>query len=380
MTRRGQITLTVSTMIILSLGTLIYPALGSAMGTDFWKLPIPQQGEPPDGLLWPGASLSPSDCALCHPKQYQEWAGSLHAGAASPGLLGQLEAFDDEIQGMCLNCHAPRAEQQALLKEQRSEVQTDGVDCASCHLRFHQRYGPRDTPLTPHGPVLAESLFWSSDFCAPCHQFEPDDVAVNGKLLENTVKEWMSSAYARQDVSCQDCHMQDGSHHFRGIHDPDTLRQGLAFMVERTADGIIATVSNQGAGHALPTYITPRIRVVLENRARSASSVAIIQRAMSWDEDTGWQELFDTRLLPGGSRRVHLPLQAQDHATASVIVEPDADYYERVYPFLIEQLEGDISTAALRQLKAAHATAATSTYTAYTIQCGSAEKEDYRCE
>ena len=149
--------------------------------------------------------------------------------------------------------------------------------------------------------------------------------------------------------------MQDGSHHFRGIHDPDTLRTGLAFLVERTPDGIVATVSNQGAGHALPTYITPRIRVVLENRERNASSVAIIQRAMSWDEDTGWQELFDTRLLPGESRRVHLPLHAKDHATASVIVEPDADYHERVYPFLIERLEGAISLAALRQLKAAHA-------------------------
>lgn len=54
---------------------------------------------------------------------------------------------------------------------------------------------------------------------------------------------------------------------------------------------------------------------------------------MSWSREQGWGEVFDTRLRPHESRRLELPLDAAEGARAQVIVEPDADYHDRVYPF-----------------------------------------------
>lgn len=347
--------------------------------SSYWALPVPAQGNPAAGILWPVSSLNPEDCALCHPKQFDEWRSSWHALATSSGLLGQLPAFDKETRTMCLNCHAPRTEQHAELSDPTVAAIADGVDCAGCHVRAHQRYGPRDRPATAHDKVLAEPLFWSADFCAPCHQFLPDDVAVNGKLLENTHEEWRASRYTTQATTCQDCHMPDGSHHFRGIHDPDMLRQGLTLEVTRTPGGITAKLTNSGAGHALPTYITPKIRLTLYDQERAVSVESVIQRSMHWDPDSGWRELSDTRLMPGESRHLSLPLAPGGTARAQVIVEPDADYHDRVYPYLIANLEGEINVAALAQLRAAYTAAAASPYTAYQVDCSTAREESYRC-
>lgn len=347
--------------------------------SEYWTLPVSAQGQPAADMSWPMSSLSPEDCGLCHPKQFDEWRTSWHAKASSPGLLGQLPAFDDETRTMCLNCHAPRTEQQESASEPAALTDVGGVDCAACHVRAHQRFGPSDRATTPHGSVLAEPLFWSADFCAPCHQFTPDDVAVNGKLLENTHAEWRASRYAGQGITCQDCHMPDGSHRFRGIHDPDMLRQGLALDVHRTQDGITATLTNHGAGHALPTYITPKIRLRIYGQTPSAPVEIVIQRSMHWFPEDGWEELADTRLMPGESRSLTLALDPDSAGSAQVIVEPDADYHDRVYPYLIANLQDEISPAAMARLRAAHADAAASPYTAYQVDCGTARNERYRC-
>ena len=222
-------------------------------------------------------------------------------------------------------------------------------------------------------------MFSSSEFCAPCHQFSPGDMAVNGKLLENTLAEWRGSRYAAEGITCQRCHMPGGSHGFRGIHDPDMLRRGLALEVDRTPSGIVATVRNRGAGHALPTYITPRIRLLVHNPSRSASAELVIQRSMHWAPDSGWRERFDTRLMPGQARRLVLALAPGETARAQLMVEPDADYHDRVYPYLIRELRGEIGEVAMAQLRAAHAAAAATPYTAYRFDCGSARNASYRC-
>ena len=55
---------------------------------------------------------------------------------------------------------------------------------------------------------------------------------LNGKPLENTYEEWRKSPAARRGLQCQNCHMPDRRHLWRGIHDrrwcsrasPSTLR------------------------------------------------------------------------------------------------------------------------------------------------------------
>src|SRR6185503_19341518 len=152
-----------------------------------------------------------------------------------------------------------------------------GVVCAACHVRGHQRFGPprRDGSLasaTPraklaHRGVVRTPAFLSSEFCRSCHQFTPKGFALNGKLLQNTYAEWQASRFAREGVQCQDCHMPDRRHLWRGIHDPAMVASGLEITVTPEAPRLTVgqeftvtlDVRNTRVGHAFPTYVTPRV-------------------------------------------------------------------------------------------------------------------------
>ena len=67
---------------------------------------------------------------------------------------------------------------------------------------------------------------------------------------------------------------------------------------DRTATGVFLFAGNTGAGHALPTYITPRIRLRIASTATGRAAEHVIQRSMAWSTESGWEELADTRLLP----------------------------------------------------------------------------------
>ena len=47
-------------------------------------------GKVSEGFSAAERSLHPRECGACHPEQHRQWQGSLHAGAYSPGLAGQL--------------------------------------------------------------------------------------------------------------------------------------------------------------------------------------------------------------------------------------------------------------------------------------------------
>ena len=108
------------------------------------------------------------------------------------------------------------------------------MDCASCHLRQQQRFGPRALEITSHGPVKVLPLMRSSEFCSPCHQFGEAGILVNGTPLNNTFEEWRGSRYSQEGIQCQDCHMRANSR-FAGIHDPKMIREELKFTVVRDA-------------------------------------------------------------------------------------------------------------------------------------------------
>jgi len=71
---------------------------------DHWQLPVQHQGL--------DDSFAPQYCATCHADKYQEWQGSQHSKAFSPGLVGQIMDYKDSDARNCLTCHAPLAEQQ----------------------------------------------------------------------------------------------------------------------------------------------------------------------------------------------------------------------------------------------------------------------------
>lgn len=349
---------------------LVPPGLGAG---DFWERPIPRHGPAPAFAIGNPvvADLSLSACGVCHIPQFEAWRGSLHALALSPGVLGQLDALDGATQDDCLSCHAPREEMRDLWRDQglAGVGQMAGVDCATCHVRAHVRHGPRFIPITPHGAVAALPLYRQSEFCAPCHQFDETGLSVNGKPLENTLEEWRQSRYAREGVTCQACHMPEHRHSFKGIQDPEMTRRGLGVEAWRTAGGLHVRASNRGAGHALPTYVTPRILVDLAGPGDGARLRHVIARTMRWSLDLGWEELADTRLLPDESVELRLGLAAGDVGEVRVRVEPGYDYAERIYPTLLALWSDTLSRAERGLLEQAREAAGRSAYDLYRFTC-----------
>lgn len=362
-------------------GCILALVAAAAMATEssslpehpYWELPIPLQGEAPP--VPPGAEivadLAAASCGTCHPPQWDAWKDSLHAAAVSPGLLGQITAFDAATQEDCLDCHAPRQEMQDQWWDQGldSLLVRSGVDCASCHIRAQVRHGPRAIAETPHGPVREQPLFRQAEFCAPCHQFDATGLSVNGKPLENTYVEWRQSRYAREGVTCQHCHMPDKQHSFKGIHDADMTRAGLSVQAQRTPQGLQVRAGNTGAGHALPTYVTPRIRMRLEGAGNGPSREHVIARKMQWSREEGWVELADDRLLPDQWITLDLTLPKDRRGKVSVWVEPDYDYHARVYPTLLTLLADDLGDEERTLLQQARKQTGTTTYPLYRLSC-----------
>jgi hypothetical protein len=298
-----------------------------------WRRPIPPQGPAPEHFTRIERSLAPSDCGGCHPIQQADWRTSLHSKAMGPGVVGQLVEMwknDPESARSCLTCHAPLAEQSRQVSQGKAMIpnpdfdaslEAQGLACAVCHVRGHQRFGPprRDgstVPLAagarlPHNGVTRTSAFLRSEFCASCHQFTPDGFALNGKLLENTLEEWRASPAARQGLGCQHCHMPDRRHLWRGIHDPEMVKSGVEVSLKtdrpryRVGEEVQATltIASTRVGHYFPTYVTPRVVVradlldakgqpVLGSREERA-----IGREVPLDLS---REIADTRIPPGG--------------------------------------------------------------------------------
>src|SRR5262245_8181840 len=221
-----------------------------------WRGSIPPQGAPPARFSPIERSLQPEACGACHPVQLGDWQTSLHARSMGPGIVGQLVEMrrrEPAAARSCSRCHAPVAEQRSEIMEANrlvpnpefdAALEARGIICAGCHLRGHEHFGPprRDGSTDsrmprdrlPHGGVTRTGAFLRSEFCASCHQFGPEGLALNGKPLENTYAEWRRSPAARRGWQCQPCHMPDRRHLWRGIHDPEMVRSALDIALQAT--------------------------------------------------------------------------------------------------------------------------------------------------
>jgi len=341
-----------------------------------WGNPVATTSEAPHDWSALEKSLKPEACAQCHSEQFNDWNKSLHAGAYSPGLIGQFPSMGLGEGNSCLKCHAPLAEQKYIsnsdmrdslktklqhpvgfsepgkLNEKSLPLRHAGVTCAACHVRGWERFGPpqRSTGAVgkidgpSHGGFTATRDFEQSNFCASCHQF-PQSYAINGKPLENTVKEWETSRFAREGIQCQNCHMPDRKHQFKGIHDLGMTRKGLGFKLILKEGGAELSISSNWIGHAFPTYVTPKVVI----RAEALDANEKVLRRWQWEiirevyYDQGWKERRDTRLMPGESREYLAsdPPEGSLRVEYNVEVIPD-HFYKGVYEGLLnETLEAD---------------------------------------
>ncbi|MEH6579168.1 MAG: ammonia-forming cytochrome c nitrite reductase subunit c552 [Amphritea sp.] len=363
-----------------------------------WQWPLAPQGSAPESYSELEASLAPEACGACHEEQLADWSTSLHGQAMGPGLMGQLLDMAPHAKGehqACLRCHAPLAEQadslvaelqqptnpSARAAKQLSQKESEqpalhrqGLVCAACHVRNHHRFGPPrkdgSTPAPadrlPHNGWQVTDAFQDSRFCAACHQFEAGEFSLNGKLLENTYEEWRQSRYASEGVSCQQCHMPERRHQWRGIHDPEMVRSGVTIDtsgVELTGNEITAQMrmTNTGTGHRFPTYVTPQ--VVMHGFQETANGVRlegtdsyfVVARRVALNLSA---EIFDTRLGPDETAVLDYRIVRHPQARTLVFrvwVEPDT-FYQMFYASRLQSGQTNRGSALLQQaLRAAEA-------------------------
>jgi hypothetical protein len=176
---------------------------------------------------------SAKQCAACHPRQYDQWSRSMHAYAQSSPIF---EAFNLTLQErtggtigtFCTRCHTPvgtaLGENGSRRNVHRSRIAMESVTCVVCHRRKHGQYknngrlvaqpgglfeqcmfGPFDDAVsdgTSH-PSVGFPYIKSSQFCGDCH----DVTAPNGVRNEEAFSEWQNSPAAKQNITCQNCHM-----------------------------------------------------------------------------------------------------------------------------------------------------------------------------
>jgi mono/diheme cytochrome c family protein len=327
-----------------------WPGAAADPETAVWGVALAPQGEPPAELAPAQASLSSKQCARCHASQARDWAGTIHAQAMSVGMRAQLSRTRTPEQlASCLRCHAPLAEQQPDGAGFDDALQDEGITCASCHLRDWTRHGPTAVSPSllslPGYPTKPLAIYERSDFCLPCHQLQPRS-SVEGRPLLDTYREWLTGPYMPRGVQCQHCHMPNREHTWKGIHDPDTFRQGydLETIAARGKTGVVsvrARMWNVGAGHLLPTTPTPAAWLEVElvdARGRPIAGAKASQRIgrdIAPKKGGGWIEKEDTRIAPGASLEVAAAwkngrVAEATHAKVTVRVHPD-DYYERLY-------------------------------------------------
>ena len=143
--------------------------------------------------------------------------------------------------------------------------------------------------------------------------------------------------------------MPDRRHLWRGIHDVEMVKQGLTVSVKPDAPSYkpgdtlqaLITITNSGAGHYLPTYVTPKIFVrahLLDTQGKviaETAQEAVIGRDIALNLS---KELYDTRIPPKGARSFTYTQQvpaAGKTLRVKAIVHPD-HFYQRFFEAVLQ--------------------------------------------
>jgi hypothetical protein len=261
-------------------------------------------------------------CGVCHAEQLEQWSGSRHAVSHSNALYTQ--GYIDEPLTFCVNCHSPLAEQVAevvanrswylsqrrrpdLVAERSPEPMADeGITCVVCHERAGDIVHSSDSGRSPH-QVRVEPDFATGALCGNCHEFEMfaasgSGLRFTGELMQATLTEWQAWRDAGGKEQCQDCHMPQGSHVFRGVHDQEWLRESVDV---RTRAGLLRIRSV-----GVPTgdlFRNMTVEVDTGSGFRTLHRMGRTYRSETLDGEVVKVIATDTALEPGEWRQVELP-------------------------------------------------------------------------
>lgn len=304
-------------LVVLACVMFVGASPPAAGATGVWSLP-PSAVQPLIGL---GAIQSFDSCSRCHRVQAQQWRASVYGRDDEPVFVAAYARASRDTSGdvddYCPRCHIP----QALLSRRsfppsqlyrRWGPSGGGVTCDICHTISglspdwpgngsfllspgSVKRGQLKDAVSPAHRTAYSKLHTRSGFCGTCHsQTHP----TRGFLVDDTYGEWAASTFAKQNITCQDCHMPKRraqaakggpmrddarAHTFAG----GNVRAGVPALAramlrraarvqvttgrERARRGdkltVEARVTNIGAGHAIPTGMPELRRMWLELRA-----------------------------------------------------------------------------------------------------------------
>ena len=311
-------------------------------------------------------------CGTCHAPLYDEWRAGGHARSATgPAFRARYDRLLNDRPdgaGVCAACHAPGLRPDPLadfdLREAvKGQGELSGVHCDYCHKvagigrgeigLTHGRFlldvrrpppgeqaffGPLDDADRGddvHGPFQRDARL-----CGACHEGN-----VFGVPVYTTFSEWRASPAAKAGKSCQACHMTPtgtltnvapgrggrprdphtlGNHAFWRGSQLQMLREALKLDVRIEGREAVVTLTNVGAGHAVPTGFVDRNLVLFVDdepvrvfakvlRGRDGASPAPFWKALV-------EPLSDTRLRPGvADFSRHRLADGADAATVRVV-------------------------------------------------------------
>jgi hypothetical protein len=240
--------------VVMSLAVIAiaaFPVASPAAETGYFTVDREFYPYYPSLVKWNKSSApftEPTVCAGCHPQQFEEWTGSVHALAfQDPIYQGELnkgfKAVGHDVTRQCEGCHSAAGMVTGEIKgpglKGLSPMALAGVSCDICHSISGVTHWQTPTHEAENGSMIltpgvdtkegvqlikrgpfkpaegcgggfhecGESpLHLRAELCASCHQvYHYDDHFP----LEATYNEWKHGPYAQKGILCQDCHMVD---------------------------------------------------------------------------------------------------------------------------------------------------------------------------
>jgi nitrate reductase cytochrome c-type subunit len=358
--------------------------------TNSWETAVPNQ-EIPEGLT----SLSAKQCGACHQQHYEEWKLSTHSHAWTD-LQFQAELKKESSPFMCINCHIPLQNQQEYIIEGLiggdiykpvkklnpqfdKNLQKEGINCASCHVRNNVIIGTSGTTKTPH-KTIKNAAFLSEKLCISFH----NATAVITPTLACTFEtgdEWKSGPYFGKK-NCISCHMESVNreivagygkklshfHFFAGSGIPKlsavktkTLN-GMGVYTSKLnntyfkMDSIIYSlkVINEFAGHNIPTGDPERffnISFTIRNETGTILSTKTERIGEQWEWYPKARKIADNNLAPNEERIFTFSYQAikKEQLKLSVLItkhrlDKESAEFNRLndnYPLFITVFENE---------------------------------------
>ncbi len=263
--------------------------------------------------------LSSADCRSCHQTVYRDWNLSRHSVSWTNPIF--QEGFLTEPQDRCIFCHAPMTAQLAALRTKSTDaLPHEGVNCAVCHVRDRQVFTGGTTGDSLAHAFGNEPLLKKAEFCAGCHQFNFNR-QVNGESIlestpvQNTYTEWLAYQKSGGTKTCQNCHMPEGRHLFRGAHDLAFLKSSLSVKIRRVGPEIELCLKPKAVGHSFPTgdlfrHVSFEVQRDGEKEFRELYVIGKRYK-LEIDEATGNAAQIldsDTALAPSEVRKVRLKI------------------------------------------------------------------------